>query len=98
MSFEEDTQPIVEPNENEVQVRVYHKRWYILAVFSILGILQVSFLVKKQQVKFVAFSTRKSSEQNSRKHMKECQLWFHDFFKSKVSQKKFVKPQGSNNS
>ena len=43
MTFEVDTQPIVEQSsENGLQVRVYHKRWYILAVFSILGILQVS--------------------------------------------------------
>ena len=42
MSFEEDTQPIVEQtSENVLQVRVYHKRWYILAVFSVLGVLQV---------------------------------------------------------
>ena len=48
MTFEVDTQPIVEQSiENGLQVRVYHKRWYILAVFSILGILQVSNTTQK---------------------------------------------------
>ena len=29
------------PKPEEVETRVYAKRWYILAVFSVLGILQV---------------------------------------------------------
>ena len=29
-------------NETHVETKVYVKRWYILAVFSFLGILQVS--------------------------------------------------------
>ena len=28
-------------NQPDLEVRIYAKRWYILAVFSILGILQV---------------------------------------------------------
>lgn len=35
-----DTARIIEDSE-EVETRVYAKRWYILAVFSILGVLQV---------------------------------------------------------
>jgi hypothetical protein len=36
---EEAVDPIL---ASEVEVRVYHIRWYILTVFSILGILQAS--------------------------------------------------------
>ncbi len=45
---EEDRQPIVDQDQDQqesenrdVEVKVYKKRWYILIVFSILGILQV---------------------------------------------------------
>jgi len=39
--IEEDTVPIIINSQNStVQTRVYLRRWYILAVFSILGVLQ----------------------------------------------------------
>ena len=50
--IEEDTVPIIINSQNStVQTRVYLRRWYILAVFSILGVLQVcKFYLEKTNV------------------------------------------------
>ena len=72
--IEEDTVPIIINSSNStVQTRVYLRRWYILAVFSILGVLQVcKFYFELICHPYNVHDIRVSKYSNSNSSMAKC--------------------------